>query len=153
MSEASPRTRSLGLLESVSPSVDVEESDDCLDDFRSSGEADRGVALACEKDMETASVIDGDSGSMCFLSFIDWTIFSRPRDVMCFSRPRLLVRLPIEEAGDVRGMSRGRIVEERRHSNRSASIDATESTLADSSGMSFEPGRDLNTSIIGVVVS
>lgn len=88
----------LGLLKGA---VEAEELEGCRVNFRA-GEEDRGV-ISVEgvspvegSEAGTASAIDGDNGSMSFFSLIEITIFSSPSDVMCFSRPLLLVKLSIE---------------------------------------------------------
>ena len=53
--------------------------------------------VVAEEKVGTASTMVGDNGSIIFFSLIDMTIFSSPNDVMCFSRPRLLVKLSIED--------------------------------------------------------
>ena len=60
----------------------------------------------------TFSVMEGESGTMSFFSLMDWTIFSNPNEVICFSRPRLLVKLPRDDAGDVRTISTGKMLDE-----------------------------------------
>ena len=125
----------------------MEESEPCRDDFRW-GEAGRGVVVS-EGNVGTASTMDGDSGSIVFFSLIDMTILSSLSDVMCFSRPLLLVVLSIEDfLGDGRTMSSGNTWGGWRASAGSASSEAIESTLADSSGTSLEPGRAWSYSVM-----
>lgn len=93
--------------------VEFEESDGCRVNFRA-GEEERGVisvdgvASVEGNSVGIASAIDGDNGSISFFSLIEMTIFSNPSDVMCFSRPLLLVKLSIDDLlGEGRAMSSG----------------------------------------------
>lgn len=116
------------------------------------GDAGRGVMSMDRGMFGTASAIDGDKGSISFLSLIEITIFSKPREVICFSLP--LLRLSSELGlGPWMLISTAPISNLRWPSIRSASSDANESTLADNSGTSFDPGPGLETSIGGVVVN
>lgn len=105
-----PPSFELGLLKGA---VEDEESEGCRVNFRA-GEEDRGVISVVGispvegSEVGTASTIDGDSGSISFLSLIEITIFSSPSDVMCFSRPLLLVMLSIDGfLGERRVMASG----------------------------------------------
>lgn len=100
-----------------------------------------------------ASAIDGDNGSISFFALIDITIFSKPAEVICFWLPLLDVYASVESflaAG--RLMSSGNDRGRWRLSNLSSSSDAIESTLVESSGMSFEPGLGPWMLIAGVIV-
>jgi hypothetical protein len=117
----------------------VEESEGCRVHFRT-GEIDRGVWTRRGKE-GMASVIDGDKGSICFLSLMEITIFSRPSGVMCFSRPLLPVKLSCDNfLCPPRIMSSGSTFGGCRL-DRSPSSDVIDSTDADSSGTSLDPGR------------
>lgn len=117
------------------------------------GEVGRGVMSVDGRTWGMASEILGESGSMFCLSFMEHTIFSKPRDVMCFSLPRLVAMV----VGGVRVgeglMWRGAVGDGLGSSDTFESSDAKESTLAESSGTSLRPGLDLAKSIAGVVAS
>ena len=100
-----PASLELGWLKGA---VDEEESEGCRLNFRA-GDEERGVMSVEGNVVGTASAMDGDNGSITFFSLIEMTIFSSPKDVMCFSRPLLLVKLSIDDfLGEVRGeMSSG----------------------------------------------
>ena len=99
-----------------------------------------------------ASAMLGDRGAISCLSWIEWTIFSRPRDVMCFSFPLLLdnassgvgdvVAWKLRSAGDSCWVS----------SLESDRVEMKDSTLAERTGTSLRLGLDLSKSIVGVVV-
>ena len=52
------------------------------------GEVGRGVMSVEGKTAGMASEMLGERGPISCLSLIEQTIFSKPRDVMCFSLPR-----------------------------------------------------------------
>lgn len=57
--------------------------------------APRGVISVDRGTGGIASAMLGERGTISCLSWIEWTIFSRPKDVMCFSFPLLLeIRFP-----------------------------------------------------------
>lgn len=113
----------------------------------------RSVLCAIDGTDGDASAIDGDNGSRSFFSLMLRTIFSKPSDVMCFSVP--LLRLSIESCLRTRGlrMFRGAVCGLACSSIRSSTSDATESTLADNSGISLDFGRELTTLMAGVVAN
>lgn len=115
------------------------------------GEFGRGVMSLEGNKGGIASEIVGESGPICCLSWIDTTIFSRPSDVMCFSLPRLAVIMGLSVRGGEVLMLRGADGEHSGSSVGSDSSEATESTLDESSGMSFFFGLGLG-SFIAVVV-
>jgi hypothetical protein len=92
----------------------------------------------------------GERGSKSVFSLMLMIIFSRPRDVMCFSLPLLRLsaessassRRRLEFRGNVAGLTVCVL---------SASSDAAESTLEDNDGTSFALGCRRKTRIAGVV--
>lgn len=54
------------------------------------GDAARGVVVVDGGIGGIASAMLGERGAISCLSWIEWTIFSRPKEVMCFSFPLLL---------------------------------------------------------------
>lgn len=69
--------------------VDEEESEERKGALMA-GDAARGVAVVDGGIGGIASAILGERGAISCLSWIEWTIFSRPKEVMCFSFPLLL---------------------------------------------------------------
>lgn len=132
--------------------VDDEESDDRYGAF-SVGEVGRGI-VSVEGIIEgMAFVIVGERGAIACLSLTEQIIFSKPSDVMCFSRPReAAIVVGVDCAGD-NLMSNGDMGDDSESSEASESSDASESTLAERSGTSLRPGGVLAMSIAGVVVS
>jgi hypothetical protein len=109
------------------------------------------VVVMVGNNVGTASAIRGDSGSNLCFSLIEKTIFSRPNEVICFSLP---LPLPSTQARDAwgtisTGADRGGCVA----GTDPATSDVTESTLAESSGISLRSGQDRVMSIAGVVVN
>jgi len=101
------------------------------------------------------SAMNDDRGSSSFFSLMLITIFSKPSDVICFSVPLLRLSTCSESSLRIDGlmMSRGAVCGFACCSIRSSTSDATESTLADSSGISLDFGLELATLIAGVVAS
>lgn len=66
------------------------------------GDAARGVTSVDSGIGGIASAILGERGAISCLSWIEWTIFSRPKEVMCFSFPLLLDNVG-SDFGDVLG--------------------------------------------------
>lgn len=91
---------------------------------------------------------------MSCLSWMDTTIFSRSKEVMCLSFPRLaaIVVSGLRD-GETLVMFRGAEGLCSGSPDASESLEASESTLDESSGRSFFFGLDLTTSIAGVVAS
>ena len=114
------------------------------------------VGLSVDSDTGgMASAILGDRGPISCLSLIEQTIFSSPKEVMCFSLPReaamVVGGLRLESIRMSRGAVGGGGDDD--SATVSESCEQRESTLAESSGTSFRPGLDLVMSMAGVFVN
>ena len=118
------------------------------------GDVGRGVMSGEGMTDGIASDMLGERGPISCLSLIEQTIFSNPRDVMCFSLPReaaiVVGGLRLDEVWMSRGAVGG-VGEGCASSAVSDSSDDKESTLAESSGTSLQPGLGRAMSIAGVV--
>ena len=93
----------------------------------------------------------GESGVISVLYLTELIIFSNPKEVMCFSRPRdVAMVLNGEVVGD-ESTQRGVVDGKSESSSASEFSDAIESTLADKSGTSDFLGIELATWMAGVV--
>jgi hypothetical protein len=128
-----------------------DSGDDLSVSTSGNGDEGRGVIsdMADGRAGRLAAIV-GEKGFKLVFSLMLMIIFSRPRDVMCFSLP--LLRLSAESPAPsgrrpgFRGKVAGRAV-----CLLSASSDAAESTLDDSGGTSFALGCRRGTWIAGVV--
>ena len=99
-----------------------------------------------------ASAILGERGAISCLPWIEWTIFSRPKEVMCFSFP-LLLDSTGSGCGEVSAwMLRAAEGGCRVSSLESDRMEIKDSTLAERTGTSVQLGLGLAISIVGVVV-
>ena len=116
------------------------------------GDSARGVISVDGGFGGIASAMLGERGAISCLSWIEWTIFSRPKEVMCFSFPLLLDKVG-SIFGDTLGwMLRGAVGGCLVSSLESDRMDTKDSTLAERQGTSLRLGLDLAKSIVGVVV-
>lgn len=99
-----------------------------------------------------ASAILGERGAISCLSWIEWTIFSRPKEVMCFSFPLLLDSVDSGFADVLAWMLRGTEGRCWVSSLKSDRMEIKDSTLAERMGTSVQLGLGLAISIVGVVV-
>lgn len=116
------------------------------------GDAARGVISVDGGFGGIASAILGERGAISCLSWIEWTIFSRPREVICFSFPLLLDSEGSGFGAVLAWMLRGAVGGCWGSSLESDWMEAKDSTLAERQGTSLRLGLDLAKSIVGVVV-
>ncbi len=133
--------------------VEDEESEERNGAFME-GDVGRGVMSVDGNTAGIALAMVDERRSMCCLSWIDTTIFSRSNEVMCLSFPRLaaMVFCGLRDR-EVLAMSRGAVGVCSGSSDVSESMEASESTLEESSGTSFSFSLVLTMSISGVVAS
>lgn len=132
--------------------VDEEESEERNGAFIV-GDVGLGVMSREGSTAGMASEMLGERGPISGLSLIEYTIFSKPKDVMCFSLPREFATIVGELRCREDRISTGEVGGDRDSSESSESSDDSESTLFDSSGKSFRLGLGLAISIAGVVAS
>ena len=134
--------------------VEDEESDDRCG-ARRICEVGSGEASAVNGDdiiFGMASEILGESGVIFDLYLTEHIIFSKPKEVICFSRPREVAMVLDGEGLDNALIPMDDVGGECDSSMTLKSSEANESTLADKSGTSCRPGLVFVTSIAGVVV-
>ncbi len=116
------------------------------------GDTARGVISVDGGIGGMASAMLGERGAMSCLSWIEWTILSRPNEVICFSFPLLLDSAGSGFGGALGWMLRGAVGGCWVSSPESDRMETNDSTLAERPGTSLRLGLDLAISIVGVVV-
>jgi len=132
--------------------VDEEESEERNGAFMV-GDVGLGVISRGGSTVGIASEMLGERGPMSGLSLMEYTIFSSPKEVICFSLPRELATVVGKLCGIEERISTGAVGGDWGSSESSEASEDTESILWDSSGTSFRLGLGLTISIAGVVAS